>query len=189
MPWLWAHVVTGVLAQILEMLEGSRRERTDKTNSQWWPLQDVNHARLGDHFKTLAFVGMRWKQEKIKLCSDPRYILKVEPTRSADRFNTGKDKIVRDNSKICGLSLRKRWACYFWRWGNLRRSRLWEKRQEFFFFFSKMFGLRYLLHTPVEWLVVWSREKGLGYRWTIGICQVVCLWYLKPWTGRDHQRS
>lgn len=113
-------------------------------------MQDVNHARLGDHFKTLAFVGMRWKQEKIKLCSDPRYILKVEPTRSADRFNTGKDKIVRDNSKICGLSLRKRWACYFWRWGNLRRSRLWEKRQEFFFFFSKMFGLRYLLHTPVE---------------------------------------
>jgi hypothetical protein len=52
-----------------------------------------------------------------------------------------------------------------------------------------MFGLRYLLHTPVEWLVVWSREKGLGYRWTIGICQVVCSWYLKPWTGRDHQRS
>ena len=57
------------------------------------------------------------------------------------------------------------------------------------FFLPKMFGLRYLLYTPVEWLVVWSGEKGLGYRWTIGIYQVVCLWYLKPWTGRDHQRS
>lgn len=60
----------------------------------------MNHAGLQDHFKTLAFVEMRWKQEKIKLCSDPRYILKVEPTRSADRFNTGKDKRVRSNSKM-----------------------------------------------------------------------------------------
>ena len=133
MPWLWAHVVIGVLAQILELLEGSRRERTEKTNSKWWPLQDVNHAGHEDHFKTLAFVEIKWKQKKIKLCSDPRYILKVEPTRFADRFNTGKDNRVRDNSKICGLSLRKRWASYFWSWGNLRRSRFREKRQEYRF--------------------------------------------------------
>lgn len=133
MPWLWAHVVTGVLAQILELLEGNRRERTEKMNSKWWPLQDVNHAGHGDHFKTLAFVEMKWKQKKIKLCSDPRYILKVEPTRFADRFNTRKDKRVRDNSKICGPSLRKRRASYFWSWGNLRRSRFREKRQEYCF--------------------------------------------------------
>ena len=81
---------------------------------------------------------MRWKEEKIKLCSDPKYILKVEPTRSADRFNTGKDKRVRSSSKICGLSLRKRWACYFWRWGNLRSSRFWERRQEYCFFFQNV---------------------------------------------------
>ena len=63
----------------------------------------MNHAGLGDYFKTLAFVEMRWKQEKIQLCSDPRYILKVEPTRSADRLHEG-DEGKRDIKVISSLS-------------------------------------------------------------------------------------
>lgn len=176
MPWLWEHVVTRVLAQILELLEGSRRERREKTNSKWWPLQDVNHAGLQDHFKTLAFVEMRWKQEKIKLCSDPRYILKVEPTRSADRFNTGKDKRVRSNSKICGLSLRKRWACYFWRWGNLRSSRFREKRQEYFFFFFQnvWFKVSIIYISWVTGCPEWGERFGLQLdNWDLSGCMFV----------------
>lgn len=33
--------------------------------------------------------------------------------------------------------------------GKLEKEQVWEKRQEFFFL-PKMFGLRYLLYTPVE---------------------------------------
>lgn len=49
-------------------------------------------------------------------------ILKVEPTRFADRFNVIKKK--RDNSKIYGLSVRKRWACYFLRWERLEKAQV-----------------------------------------------------------------
>lgn len=59
------------------------------------------------------------------MCSDSRYILKVEPARVADRFNAVKEKRIRDNPKIIyGLSFRKRWACHFLRWGRLQKEQV-----------------------------------------------------------------
>lgn len=56
---------------------------------------------------------------KREMCSDSRYILMVEPTRFADRFHVVKEKQVRENSKVYGLSLRKRYTCHFLKWGSL----------------------------------------------------------------------
>lgn len=64
-----------------------------------------------------------------------RHILNVEPRRFGDRFNViKKKKKIRDNSKIHGLSLRKRWACHFLRWGRLKKEQVQGEKARVWFF-------------------------------------------------------
>lgn len=118
-------MVAGDVARALVLLEKSKKVRVKEDEIQAGTQRDINCGGFQGHFKTVAFVETRWVLDKLRWAHVLGCILKVEPTRFADRLNIifKKKNKFKDNSRIHGLSLKKRWACYF-----LRRERLKEEQ-------------------------------------------------------------